>query len=106
MLYPISLSLLIGFKVSNINNKKNGAYIKLIILSKYIEFYNVHTKILTRITFEELKLISKLELKDKLLVTCKLLNKDINTVIDDIYFIVDNYDSYITHVINNDIILK
>ena len=106
MLYPISLSLLIGFKVSNINNKKNGAYLKLIILSKYIEFYNVHTKILTRITFEELKLISKLELKDKLLVTCKLLNKDINTVIDDIYFIVDNYDSYITHVINNDIILK
>lgn len=106
MLYPISLSLLIGFKVSNINNKKNGAYIKLILLSKYIEFYNVHTKILTRITFDELSSITKPDLKESLLITCKLLNKDVDTIVDDIYFIVDNYDNYMTSVINNDIILK
>ena len=105
MLYPISLSLLIGFKVSNINKRKRGAYIKLILLSKYIEFYNANTKVITRITFKELKLISKLELKEKLLVTCKMLNKDINTVVDDVYFIVDNYDNYIKYIINNNILL-
>ena len=104
MLYPISLSLLIGFKVSNINNKKNGAYIKLILLSKYIEFYNANTKTLNRITFDELKNITKPELKEILLTTCKLLHKNTDIIVDDIYFIIDNYNYYMTHIINSDII--
>lgn len=44
MLHSISLSLLVGFKVSNINTRKRSAYIKLILLSKYIEYYNANTK--------------------------------------------------------------
>lgn len=44
MLHSISLSLLVGFKVSNINNRKRSTYIKLILLSKYIEYYNTNTK--------------------------------------------------------------
>ena len=105
MLYPISLSLLIGFKVSNINTQKKGAYIKLILLSKYIEFYNASTKVVTKLTFKELKSISKLELKEKLFTTCEMLNKDITTIVDDIYFILDNYNDYIKYIIDNNILL-
>lgn len=53
MLHSISLSLLVGFKVSNINTRKRSAYIKLILLSKYIEYYNANTKKTTRISFKE-----------------------------------------------------
>lgn len=106
MLHPISLSLLVGFKVSNINNRKRSAYIKLILLSKYIEYYNANTKKTTRISFEELQRISKLELKKRLLITCNMLNKDIDTLIDDIYFIVDNYDEYLKCIINKKVLIN
>ena len=92
--------------MSNINNRKRSAYIKLILLSKYIEYYNANTKKTTRISFEELQRISKLELKKRLLITCNMLNKDIDTLIDDIYFIVDNYDEYLKCVINKKVLIN
>ena len=104
MLYPISLSLLIGFKVSNINSTKRSAYIKLLLLSKYIEYYNINMKDNIRISFEEIKRISRLELKKMLSNTCTLLNKDVDTLIDDVYFIVDNYDEYLKYIINKKVL--
>ncbi len=104
MLYPISLSLLIGFKVSNINNTKRSAYIKLLLLSKYGEYYNINMKDNIRISFEEIKRISRLELKKMLSNTCTLLNKDVDTLIDDVYFIVDNYDEYLKYIIDKKVL--
>ncbi len=106
MLYPISLSLLIGFKISNINSRKKGAYIKLIILSKYIEYYNAKTKKVTKISFEELQKLPKNETKKRLSTTCNMLDKNIDTIVDDIYFIVNNYDEYLKNILNQEILIN
>ena len=101
MLHPVSLSLLIGFKISRKNNKKTGAYIKLIIFSKYIEYYNVRENEIKKIYFKD---INKVNLYDDLELTCKMLNKKTLEVVNAIIFLVDNYDNYIKYVIDSEIV--
>ena len=36
--------------------------------------------------------------------TCTLLNKDVDTLIDDVYFIIDNYDEYLKYIIDKKVL--
>ena len=100
MLFPISICLIPGFKISKTNGK-NGAYIKLMYAHRYLEYYTALEKKKKRLTYDEIKGMPKELLKEHLHCCCQTLKKDIDDVISDIYFMIDHEQEYKSYIIDS-----
>lgn len=105
MLFPISYSLLTGYKAiiysTDINKR---AYITLSHLNQELEFSDCITGKKHKITYDEIEKMGYMKLKQKINSVCYKLQLDPDDITSDIYFMIYYHNEYINYVMDKQLI--
>lgn len=105
MLFPISHSLLTGYKAiiysTDINKR---AYITLSHLEQKLEFSDCATGVEYSFNYEELEKMGYQKLKEKITSVCNKLQLDSDDIASNVYFMLYNHNDYINYIMDQDLI--
>lgn len=105
MLFPVSHSLLTGYKAiiysTDINKR---AYITLSHLEQKLEFSDCVTGVEYSFAYEELEKMGYQKLKEKITSVCNKLQLDPDDITSNIYFMIYYHNDYINCIMNQELI--
>ncbi len=104
MLYPYSHKLLTGYKATIFTKEEEKrAYIRLDHLDQILEYCDYKDKIINVINFSDLNQMNRNVLITKLQSICRKLKIDVDELVDDIMFMVELNDEFISEIMDNDV---
>lgn len=103
--YPISLRLLTGYKATIFSKDvKNRAYIKLDHISGILEYRDFDNGIVKVLNYSKIIKLNRNGIKTEISRICDKLNLDVDTLVDDIFFMIDVNNEFLTDIMDQDVI--